>query len=115
MATPSYFKADVGAESAGFRGVSLQPLSTPIEDTRPHKHAPESDTTPRAVYHFFLVLVTSLSKEWPERHERERKWFNASEVLDATSWKVEVEEAMRHVPKDMTALENLVQSRQKIA
>lgn len=97
--------------SAGFRGIALQPLGPPIEDTRPAKHAPVTDLTPRAVYHFFLVLVTSLGKDWPERHERDRRWCGAAEVSDLTSWKVEVEKALIHLPTSMDQLEQLIKTR----
>lgn len=93
---------------AGFRGIALQPLGGPIEDARPAKHAAATDTTPRAIYTFYLVLVTSLSNKWPERHERRRKWCSLAEVRDLTSWKVEVEKALANLPENMDALEELV-------
>lgn len=97
--------------TAGFRGIALQSLGQPIEDARPAKHAPETDTTPRAIYHFFLVLVTSLSKDWPERRERQRRWFSKAEMRDLTSWKVEVEKALVNLPEDIDTLEGLIRKR----
>lgn len=97
--------------TAGFRGIALQSLGAPIEDTRPHKHASPSDTEPRATYHFFLVLITSLSKDWPERHERHRKWCTATEVRELTRWKEEVGKAFVNMPTDLDSLEKLVKSK----
>lgn len=97
--------------TAGFRGIALQPLGSPIEDARPAKHAPSTDSAPRSVYHFFLVLVTSLCKDWPESHERQRRWCSATEVRDLTSWKVEVEKALVHLPSSIDALEQMVKAR----
>lgn len=89
----------------------MQPLGEPIEDARPAKHAEPTDATPRAVYQFFLVLVLSLSKDWPERHERRRRWCSLTEARDLTSWKVEVEKALANLPKDIDELEELVKKR----
>jgi len=99
-----------GWEEAGFRGRHLLTLGAPIKDARTVKDGKALDTkAPKAVYHFELVLVTSLEAEWPEKHERTRRWMSWQELQEAVRWRDENVEGLRRVPSAFEELNKLVE------
>jgi hypothetical protein len=66
---------------------------------------------PRALYDFELCLVTRLEKEWPEQHERTRRWATRDEVELLASWRNEVAEGLGRVSKDAAELASVARSK----
>lgn len=65
--------------------------------------------TPKATYHFELVLVTKLEDEWPEQHERTRRWMSWPELQEAVQWREENVLGLQRVPPAFEHLNKLVE------
>jgi diphosphoinositol-polyphosphate diphosphatase len=62
-----------------------------IVEARPPKHS--KDHT-KSLYRFYEVTVLSEENDWPEKHKRERQWFNYADAKDALSGRPELQEAL---------------------
>lgn len=100
-----------GWEEAGFRGTHLVSLSPSIAVARPSKPKHHADDVPRALYDFELCLVTRLEQDWPEKHERTRRWATRDEVERLTSWRNEVAAGLGRVSKNAAELASLARSK----
>lgn len=76
------------------------PLETPqntVLDHKPDKQSPTEDPAsplfiPRARYtaHEVEIDANGIHDEWPEKHERERKWIGIEEALNKISWRKDI-------------------------
>ena len=76
---PHESAAQEAFEEAGIRG-GVQPKE--IGTYRYGKRARDGRVIPAQV-HLYPMLVTEEAETWPERHQRERRWFAASAAADA--------------------------------
>jgi diphosphoinositol-polyphosphate diphosphatase len=51
-----------------------------------------------------LILVTSLEDDWPERHERDRKWVSLAEARELTTWREEMAICFDRIPSNLQEL-----------
>ncbi|CZT00690.1 related to diadenosine hexaphosphate hydrolase [Rhynchosporium agropyri] len=63
-----------------------------IKETRPPKQM--SKETPKALYQFYEVTVTSEEADWPEKHKRNRQWANFAEASEQLKARPELLEAL---------------------
>ena len=63
-----------------------------IQETRAPKQV--SKEAPKALYHFFEVVVTREETEWPEKHKRNRQWANYAEAYEALKGRPELQDAL---------------------
>ncbi|PWZ03288.1 hypothetical protein BCV70DRAFT_197517 [Testicularia cyperi] len=77
---------------------STNPQRLRVRDHKPHKHSPTSDPSdpdfvPRAIYtaHELVVQLPQGSKDdWPEQHERHRKWVSVQEAARQVEWRKDI-------------------------
>ena len=94
-------------EEAGIRTKSLRPSWTEARnrvshaDRRPHSKCPKEligtdKMVPKTMYELEELSVTDdeMMDEWPEMHERERKFFRWEEAKELVAWREGMRELM---------------------
>ena len=82
-----------------------QDHSNIIKDTKAHKQSPSQKPdspafVPRAIYTSHEVLIDRYTEDgeladWPEAHERQRRWFPLQEALKRVEWREDIAELLR--------------------
>ncbi|ODV79132.1 uncharacterized protein CANTADRAFT_21901 [Suhomyces tanzawaensis NRRL Y-17324] len=72
-------------EEAGVEGRVMKKLEV-VLDSRGKKAPVVSEITdakviPKSEFHFYELLVTSMSQDWPEADQRERRWCTYSDAV----------------------------------